>query len=159
MPNPGGRGASLCAMLTLALSCALSGCCVGGPKLLTLRMNTAVPRWNEVMIAPPEPVFEASFAEGDWPRGPVFELYDALDEAIELVETRIPWDDNPDKENSCSHSALTVTVTAPLAPGDYLLVHRRANGNGDEPQCNGACPWTEFDGEEALILTLRVLEP
>jgi len=61
----------------------------------------------------------------------------------------------PTNTESCDHDERHY-VLSQLAPGDYTLVHRRAKGTGDPLNCGGECPWTTFDGESAVTLTLAV---
>ncbi len=152
------RRAALAETIVLAaLVAGLGGCCVGGPDHLVLHAEGGPPDWGGVTVASPEPVFRATFDEGDSPAGPLFELYDGSSTPVVLAVDPVPWDENPDQDGACPHTEQLATVSAPLVPGDYVLVHRRANGTGDPPSCDGACPWTLFEGEEALVSTLRVV--
>jgi hypothetical protein len=62
----------------------------------------------------------------------------------------------PTNTEGCAHNARHYALSA-LAPGEYTLVHRRKNGTGDPLNCIDLdCPWTTFDGDQAVMLTLGV---
>jgi hypothetical protein len=61
----------------------------------------------------------------------------------------------PENTEGCDHNERHYALSQ-LAVGDYTLVHRRAKGTGDPLNCGGECPWTRFDGDEAVTLTLAV---
>lgn len=62
----------------------------------------------------------------------------------------------PTNTEACAHNERHYALSA-LAPGEYTLVHRRKNGTGDPLNCLDLdCPWTTFDGDQALTLTLGV---
>jgi len=41
----------------------------------------------------------------------------------------------------------------------YEVVHRRRTGTGDPINCLDECPWTTYDGDEALVMTLVLTDP
>lgn len=62
----------------------------------------------------------------------------------------------PTNTEGCAHNERHYALSA-LAPGEYTLVHRRKNGTGDPLNCLDLdCPWTTFDGDQAVTLTLAV---
>ena len=61
----------------------------------------------------------------------------------------------PENNEACDHNERHYALSQ-LGPGDYTLVHRRANGTGDPLNCGGECAWMQFDGDEAVTLTLAV---
>lgn len=62
----------------------------------------------------------------------------------------------PTNTEGCDHNERHYPLMQ-LAPGDYTLVHRRSKGTGDPLNCgDGGCPWTTFDGDAAVTLTLAV---
>jgi hypothetical protein len=134
------------------------GCCVG-PGFLTLHIDGNTPRWDETMDVSPQPQLTAHYGDDEQPAGPIFEIYDSAAQPVTLSVQVIPWAENPEQDGSCPHTEEETTVAAPLPPGDYTLVHRRANGTGRELACTGDCPSTTFDGEKALVVTLRVSGP
>lgn len=85
----------------------------------------------------------------------VLELFDAAGAPVELacktVDVREP------DTGSCPHRARTCSL-ATLAPGDYTLVHRERFGTGQPINCGGDCPFVDFQGEPALVLTLMISE-
>lgn len=62
----------------------------------------------------------------------------------------------PTNHDDCAHNERHYALSA-LAAGEYTLVHRRKNGTGDPLNCiDLKCPWTTFDGDQALTLTLAL---
>jgi hypothetical protein len=62
----------------------------------------------------------------------------------------------PTNTEACAHNERHYALDT-LMPGDYLLVHRRDNGTGDPLNCLDLdCPWTVFDGAQAVTLTLAI---
>ncbi len=61
----------------------------------------------------------------------------------------------PTNTEGCDHNERHYPL-AQLPAGDYTLVHRPAKGTGDPLNCGGECPWTTFDGDAAVTLTLAV---
>ena len=83
-------------------------------------------------------------------------------DALELYAagTRVPFAgiDSfvPTNHDACAHNERHYALSA-LATGEYTLVHRRKNGTGDPLNCVDLdCPWTTFDGDQALTLTLAL---
>ena len=140
---------------------AVSACCTGGgPDYLTLGISGTTPRWGETFeYAALE--LTASFDEGKQLGGEVFEVYagdlrtmpvDPVPPPLELMSTEVVRDRNQD--DGCGVGVDVTYDLTSLEPGTYTVVHRRANGTGDRINCTDECPWTSFDGEEALVMTL-----
>ncbi|MCP4444468.1 MAG: hypothetical protein GY811_03875 [Myxococcales bacterium] len=66
----------------------------------------------------------------------------------------VPWLTSRKDRLSGEGLCWICLVDGGLSPGDYLLVHRRSTGTGQPIGCSGE--WTEIDGEEALVATIRV---
>jgi hypothetical protein len=113
------------------------------------------PLWGETMSAAARPVFTATFAENEVLPGPAFELFLGTT-PIPLTITEIPFAANPNKDGSCPHHEQTYDVVDALGTGSYTLVHRGRIAAGHVLNCLGECPWTTFEGERALVLTLEV---
>lgn len=62
----------------------------------------------------------------------------------------------PTNTEACAHNERHYALDT-LAVGDYTLIHRRENGTGDPLNCiEPDCPWTTFDGSQAVTLTLAI---
>ena len=77
---------------------------------------------------------------------------DPVPPALELTSTRVVRD--REQDGGCGIGVEVTYDLTPLDPGTYTVVHRRAHGTGDRLNCIDECPWTTFDGEEALLMTL-----
>ena len=83
----------------------------------------------------------------------VLELYaaDGTRVAFSGVDSFVPTN-----AEACAHNERHYALD-PLALGDYLLVHRRKNGTGDPLNCIDLdCPWTTYEGDQAVTLTLAI---
>ena len=135
---------------------AIAGCCAGGTDYLTLsvgevRANTTI-RWGETMQMT-DPTFDAAWPRAKDARGEPLEFY-VGDERVDVPTERFEVDNQ--MNNGCGWSDHVEYRLGALGPGTYTVVHRRASGTGDRVSCSGGCPWTTFDGDEALIVTMVV---
>lgn len=135
---------------------AIAGCCAGGTDYLTLsvgevRANTTI-RWGETMRMT-DPTFDAAWPRAEDARGEPLEFY-VGDERVDVPTERFEVDNQ--MNNGCGWSDHVEYRLGALGPGTYTVVHRRASGTGDRVSCSGGCPWTTFDGDEALIVTMVV---
>ena len=148
--------------LILAAS-AVGGCCLGGDDYLTLGLGPGAsrssPAWGgtEAYAVRERPMIEADSRPERPLAGAPFECF-ADDGATAVPLTCVTRRIDNASRNGCGFSDQVTCDLSVLPPGRYEIVHRRARGNGDPLNCAGACPWTTFQGEAALRLTL-VLTP
>ncbi|MEZ4405308.1 MAG: hypothetical protein R3A52_02275 [Polyangiales bacterium] len=146
----------------LALVAVFSGgCCAGGDAYLTLGLGPGdsrlVPPWGGTITyaVTSRPTLEADSApERPLPGAPfeVFAADGATPVALSCVTRRV---DNATR-NGCGFSDVVTCDLGALPPGRYVVVHRRARGNGDPLNCGSACPWETFQGEPALRFDLTL---
>lgn len=141
-----------------ALLClALTGCCMG-PDYLSFalvreRTGSNAPVWGSVETIETTDRIEINFPTDARLSADVLELYDAQSTRVAFSGTdrHVPTNDE-----ACDHNERHYLLDS-LAPGPYQLVHRRKRGTGDPLNClDPDCPWTTFDGDEAVTLTLVV---
>jgi hypothetical protein len=152
-------------LLWFAIVVGLSGCC-GGPEHLTfalvrygrtpgglLTISENAPRWGTVETMKMSDEIKIVFGEDSTLPDDVLELY-AGDQRVAL-----PSEDRfvPTGDEACAHNEREYSLLG-LASGEYTLVHRRRSGTGAPLNCGVECPWTTFDGDEAVVLML-VIEP
>ena len=130
------------------------GCC-NGPDFLTFGVGDSrsqfSPNWGERGPAQGS-FFFVEYAEGKSLAGEPLEFY--LDGASVDVPMTMELRDN-NTVNGCGFSQVLTYDMSALPPGDYTVVHRRANGTGDAV-CNGECLWEDFEGEEALVMVMEL---
>lgn len=154
-----------CTALLLLAGCDLFDPC-SGPEYLSFSVvrngmlpggsptfSSTAPRWGESETMSSSDELAISFTEHDVLPPDVLELYAAAGTRVTLAgEDRFV----PTNGEGCAHDERWYALDS-LAIGDYTLVHRRANGTGDPLNCvDPDCPWTTFDGDEALTLTLAI---
>jgi hypothetical protein len=137
----------------------LSGCnelgCLGGSGGVSFIMERVgvgsdAPRWGTAQIM--KTADQISVISKHEIADAVLELFhDEVSLALQGSDEHVPTD-----HESCEHEERHFPLSM-LAPGDYRLVHRRQNG--EVANCGGACPWTRFDGDDALVLTMDVRLP
>lgn len=143
---------------------ALPGCCAGGPELLQIWVTPQMaatdrncdwetPVWGETTM-----VVSGTNAivlwDGDVRSAsrPV-EVFDSAGARLELAS-----DFSEDAHCAEGCPSERTVFHLPTAPGDYTLVHRESQGNGKPVWLPmGGDPWTTFEGERALVTTLRVV--
>ncbi len=116
-------------------------------------LGSDAPRWGATETMKPSDEVEVVFSQHDALSPIVLELYAADGTSLTFVgeDKFVPTNDEAQAHNERSY-ALDM-----LATGDYLLVHRRNNGTGDPLNCLDLdCPWTRFDGDQAVTLTLAI---
>lgn len=155
----------------LVLSCSLASCSFldpcAGPEYLNFAVvrhgmlpggtpttGSTAPLWGatEAMNAASDEL-AIVFSEHDTLSPDVLELF-----AVDGTRVALAGEDTfvPTNTESCDHNERHYALTA-LPTADYTLVHRRKNGTGDPLNCiDLACPWTTFEGEHALTLTLAI---
>lgn len=148
-------------LATVLAATSVWGCCTDQePDYLTLGVSGTTPRWGDTFEYSATEL-QASFDEGKELGGEVFEVYpgdlrtmpvDPIPQPVELASTEVVRDRSQD--NGCGIGVDVTYDLTPLERGTYTVVHRRANGTGDRLNCLEKCPWTTFDGEEALVMTL-----
>lgn len=154
------------ALTGLIGSSAVAGCCGGGgPDSLSIHLDrhstfpdgtpafgSDAPRWGDAATLDTGDNIRILFEQDAELHGDVLELYAADGSRVPL-----PGDDSfaPTDNESCAHNERVYSLKM-VEPGDYTLVHRRRNGTGDDLNCGGECPWTTFDGDEALVLALTI---
>jgi hypothetical protein len=141
-----------------------AGCCAGGPEHLqiwTTGQATAddpACDWDAPMWGGTTEVESGTNAIVLWDdrgtagRTRAVELYDGAGARIDLPETTA-------RGASCGNGCPSprTLYELPVAPGDYTMVHRESQGNGKPVFLPyGGDPWTTFEGERALVTTLRV---
>ncbi len=145
------RVAGFLFLLSVALVApALSACCVGGEDYLYIGNGYTSFDWDAPNLSlgyiQVEHRLEVS------PQGPILEFYrdgEPFENEPEVMER-----DNA-TENGCGFSMVYRYPIDSLPPGSYEVVHREANGTADEVYCFEGCPWTEFEGERALVMRLE----
>jgi hypothetical protein len=139
-------------LLVAAILAAMSGCCGGtSPDYLTFEITGTTPRWGETMTAMGIVSMTAEYTRGKTLQGEPLELYQD-DLRVDVPETTVERDNST--VDGCGFSTVITYDVSALAAGSYQLVHRRSAGTGDALNCIGDCPWTTFDGDAALVLTL-----
>jgi hypothetical protein len=147
----------LVATLPLLSGCELLAC--SGPDYLSFALvrnggnYSTAPQWgaNETMTLTDE--IQILFEEDETLPLDVLELVasDGTTVAFAGVDMFVPTN-----TEGCAHDERHYALDT-LAIGDYTLVHRRANGTGDPLNCiDPDCPWTTFDGSQAVTLTLAI---
>jgi hypothetical protein len=160
------RGLALLGFLVAGGSC----CCEGPPILsiwLTPTSDWSEPDsgqcdwrtilWNGVTTAEVGDSVAVIYQDSD------DEAY--IRTTIELYQgtTRLPlveqtaWDHSCDM--GCPSPRMLYRLDVPA--GEYTLVHRARTGTGKPVHTPGVVgdPWTEYDGERALVTTLVLTEP
>ena len=114
--------------------------------------GSSAPSWGAMETMKPSDEIMVAFEEGTSLSVNVLELYAATDERVTFAGDNqyVPGDGE-----GCAHNERHYAL-ASLAPGSYTLVHRRKHGTGDPLNCVGECPWTTFDGDEALTIALTI---
>jgi hypothetical protein len=147
----------------IALLLLASGCCTGADGYLTFGLGagsgTSSPAWGSTVTfrAAQRPTVSATWRPEHPLAGAPVEVFvegSLAPVALACDERRI----NNATREGCGFSDEVTCPLGALPPGRYALVHRRAHGNGDALNCGDACPWTTFQGEAALRLTL-VIDP
>ena len=143
-------------LLILFALIVIAGCCAGGSDYLTLsvgetRANTTI-RWGGTMQFT-DPTFDASWPRAGDVRGEPLEFYED-GERVDVPAER--FEVNNQLDNGCGWSDHIEYRLGAIGAGTYTVVHRRESGTGDRVSCGGSCPWTEFDGSEALVVTVVV---
>lgn len=147
-------GAALIACVASA-GLFVMGCCTG-PDFLNLLISSAPgsstsPNWGESGPAQGT-LFIVSYEEDSSLAGEPLEFF--LDGAPVDVPVIMELRDNKPL-NGCGFSNVHTYDMSLLPPGDYTVVHRRANGTGDTVTCRNECPWEDFEGEEALVMVME----
>lgn len=116
----------------------------------TPTFESQAPRWGAREDMKTSDELEIVFEKDAMLPGDALELYAAGTRVLfSGVDSSVPTN-----HDSCAHNERHYALSA-LAAGDYTLVHRRKNGTGDPLNCLDLdCPWTTFDGDQALTLTL-----
>lgn len=147
-----------------SLLLALSACCAGGGDWLTFGLgpgdSRSVPPWSRAVTyrVSDRPALDADFEPAHPLAGAPFECFrddGATPVVLSCATRRI---DNATR-NGCGLSDQVTCDLGALGPGRYVIVHRRAHGNGDPLNCTGACPWVTFQGEPALRFDLVLTAP
>jgi hypothetical protein len=148
----------------LLICLALTGCCAG-PDYLTFSLvrhsgpsleytGSTAPRWGQLETMKSTDSIEILFPTEASLGADVLELYDQASTRVAFIGTDrlVPTD-----ADGCEHNERVYLLDM-LAPRQHTLVHRRKNGTGDPLNCDEPhCPWTSYDGDEAVTLSL-VLE-
>lgn len=116
-------------------------------------LGSTAPLWGATETMKVTDGVDVIFAEQDALSPDVLELYAADGTRVDFV-----GDDRfvPTNGEGCAHNERHYVLDT-LAAGDYTLVHRRRNGTGDPLNCVDLdCPWTTFEGDQALTLTLEI---
>lgn len=118
----------------------------------TPTVGSTAPLWGMTETMKPSDEITIVFAEDDALPLDVLELV-----ASDGAPVAFAGEDMfvPTNGEACAHDERHYALE-PLAVGDYTLVHRRDHGTGDPLNCISACPWTTFDGSQALTLTLAI---
>jgi hypothetical protein len=157
-------------MLVAALG--TEACCAEGPPILTIwlsptrdwsdpessRCDWETIGWGGSTECPPGwsvlVIYQSSDSEGEIRRTAV-ELYDG--------DGRVPLEESTSMDHSCHHGCPSprTLYLLDVPEGEYTLVHRESTGTGKPVHTPGAGedPWTEFEGERALVTTLTIAEP
>ena len=138
----------------------------GGPEYLNFELirhgmlpdgtptfDSGAPNWSGMEMMKTVDEIEVAFPKHDALSSDVLELYAADQMPVAFVgEDQLV----PTTVEGCEHEERDYALTA-LPAGDYTLVHRRKNGTGDPLNCIDLdCPWTTFDGDQAVTLTLAI---
>lgn len=115
--------------------------------------GSSAPQWGATETMTSSDEVMVVFAQHDALSPNVLELYAANGTSLTFVgEDELV----PTNTEACAHNERHFTLDM-LATGDYMLVHRRKSGTGDPPNCLDLdCPWTTFDGDQAVTLTLAI---
>lgn len=111
------------------------------------------PLWGESETMSPTDEIETIYEENASLPSNVLELVDSSGTTIAFS-----GEDSfvPTNAEACDHNERHYALST-LAVGDYMLVHRKENGTGDPLNCVDLdCPWTVFDGSQAVTLTLAI---
>jgi len=151
----------------LLLALGASGCCADGAELFEIWTTTQAtadsnacdwtdPAWGDVTTVRAGTNVMVLWDDADsGGRTLAIEVFDSARAPVAVMEST-------SLEASCANgcpSARTLYVL-PTAPADYTLVHRASHGNGLPVWLpRGGDPWTTWDGERALVTTLRVTSP
>lgn len=154
------------AALLAALVAVTGGCCFGKPGSSSYHASwwfsgglalTDVEWTSRRPATSPESVL-MFLPDDDRSPGDLLEVFDAVAARVELPRTvHLSSEDRRRRPNSCSASWVEYDLRG-LPAGDYLLVHRRSSqmpGFSIVPDD----AWTEFEGEEALVVDFRVEPP
>jgi hypothetical protein len=115
--------------------------------------GSTAPLWGATEMMKPSDELQILFATQDELQPNVLELYAMDGASVTLVGEDMFV---PTNGEGCAHNERHYALET-LAAGDYTLVHRRKNGTGDPMNCVDLdCPWTIFDGDEAVTLTLSI---
>ena len=115
--------------------------------------GSEAPRWGDTETMKSSDEVAIVFAQHHALSPDVLELY-----AADGTRVAFAGDDSfvPTTSEGCAHNERHYPLDT-MAVGDYLLVHRRKTGTGDPLNClDLECPWTTFDGEQAVTLTLGI---
>jgi len=137
----------------------LPGCdglgCLGGSSGVSFMMErrdigSDAPHWSTAQIM--TTVDQISVISKDQISDAALELFqNDVSVPLQGSDEHVPTD-----QESCAHEERHFPLSM-LAPGDFQVVHRRKHG--EVANCGGTCPWTSFNGDEALVLTLDVRSP
>jgi len=111
--------------------------------------------WNEVNEIPDGFFLFVGKSDGGSEDEPVLELFDASGTAVAFPFTVV-------EDQMCAMGCPRTTASydvSGLPPGDYTLVHRRRFGSGDMlivVPGGASIPWSAWEGEQALVATLRI---
>jgi hypothetical protein len=145
------------ATIPLLSGCELLSC--SGPDYLNFALvrnggnYSTAPQWGANETMTPTDEIQILFEEDKSLPADVLELFasDGAPVALASVDMFVPTDGE-----GCAHDERHYALDS-LAIGDYTLVHRRENGTGDPLNClDPDCPWTTFDGSQAVTLTLSI---
>ncbi len=155
----------LCVAVLVLAGCDLFDPCAG-PEYLNFAvvrhgmlpdgaatLGSTAPRWGATEMMKSADEVDVVFAEHHALLPDVLELY-----AADGTRVTFAGDDSfvPTNAEACAHNERHYALDM-LVVGDYLLVHRRKNGTGDPLNClDLECPWTTFDGDQAVTLTLAI---
>jgi len=155
----------LYAMLPLLAGCDLLDPCAGPDYLSfavvrhgmlpdgTPTLGSTAPLWGANETMKPSDELQIIFSEGDVLPLDVLELGASDGTPVPLVGEDVFV---PTNSEACDHNERHYAL-ALLDVGDYTLIHRRENGTGDPLNCIDLdCPWTTFDGSQAVTLTLAI---
>jgi hypothetical protein len=155
----------ICAVLLLLAACDFLDPC-SGPEYLNFAivrhgmlsggsptLSSTAPRWGETESMTPMDEISLVFPQDDVLPPDALELYAPDGTRVTLASEDIFV---PTNGEGCAHDERWYSL-ASLALGDYTLVHRQRNGTGDPLNCaEPDCPWTTFDGDQAVTLTLSI---
>jgi hypothetical protein len=153
------------AIVTLLAGCDLLDPCAG-PEYLEFAvvrhgmlpngsptLGSTAPLWGASETLKPSDEIQIISPEGDALPLDVLELVDSNETSVAFhgEDMFVPTNSEACDHNERHYALESVTV------GDYTLIHRRENGTGDPLNCIDLdCPWTTFDGSQAVTLTISI---